>query len=248
MATDNELLQEISDHTSNTYLQSIDISANTVVIQADIAAVKANTAVIQADIDLIKSDIENIRKEMQDQGTTPGDASYNSGTYTLRGFLQDVAATLLESSVDGKADSTKMSGYPNTVADSRTPSTVKDHIMLILQELRSLDDGGTGADHNRDGSDGVSPVAFLLATEMSSGQDLDGNGLVFGEGFIMDLTLTQYPEGMQGIVRKFYDTAMPDYVAWTGTKHTWDSYLATIPTGMIKTAATAAIIDLKKIT
>jgi len=236
--TDNQLLAVIADYTANTaddtglMVPDIDtIRADIALIKADIDDIRANTAVIEDKIILIEVDTEENRISLNN----------------IEADCEQIRVELQDSSVDDSIDAGLMGAFPAAGADSRGPVTTKDFVKLILQEVRSLDDGATGIDHHRDGSSGITPFAFTLATEMSGAQDLDGNGEVFGVDFIMDLTLDKYPPGLAGLVTKFYDPGFPGYTAWTGATYSWDALLATLPAGPVADAAALAIVDFKKL-
>jgi len=126
-------------------------------------------------------------------------------------------------------------------ADDRTPSTIKDFVALIKQEVRSIDDGGLGEDRLHRNISHTSPWCNLLVQEMHSKEDLDFNNLIFGVHFIIDLPYEEYPTVLASSVQKYMDKTLYGYTPWLGETLTMTQYASTLTDNNIRRAVTDSI-------
>lgn len=68
------------------------------------------------------------------------------------------------------------------------------------------------------------PWSLKLITEYTSGHDMDGDGLVYGEDFIFNHTDAAHPAAMRSLAKELS-------VGWTGKRITFMDYYKGLPDG-----------------
>lgn len=182
-------------HDLDNRVTNIESTINT--IQSDIDTIKGHTDQIQSDVNIIRDEVEN---------------TLSPETINIRANTDDIRHELVDLTVNPNAHTDDICINQN---DTRNPSTLKDYTALIKQETRHMDDC------ERDCPD--DSWAIELSLELSTTQDNDENGLIFGlennsNGFIFDEDFELWPQILQqAFTRERYDN-------WTGPTLSFDDY------------------------
>lgn len=135
---------------------------------------------------------------------------------TLEAFIRQEFTKTVDDVRDAAPMTSPVPG--NTTLDDRDPKTLKDFLALTLQEVRSIDEGGS---RKRDASN--DPLLFRLFGETTALQDGDGNHAVFGVDFFLDVPINRLPDSFQGTVRRLMK------VNGSVRRISWEEYRDSLP-------------------